>query len=84
MNIEDLRRVKTLIKEAREKENAAERLLASALPPGTQVTFRYGNMQINSNAEVIRTSVFHYPEVVIKNTFTGKTRRVPLDAIQGV
>jgi hypothetical protein len=84
MNIEDLRRVKTLIREAREKEKAAERLLASALPPGTQVTFCSGNMQKNSNAEVISTGVFHYPEVIIKNTFTGKTRRIPLDAIQGI
>ncbi|MFA6054018.1 MAG: hypothetical protein WC769_01460 [Thermodesulfovibrionales bacterium] len=80
---QELRMIKELIEEAREKEKRAEHLLSLALPPGTLVTFRFGNMQVNGNAEVIGTRVFHYPEVTIKNSFTGKTRTVPLDAING-
>jgi hypothetical protein len=75
--------VNKLIEQARTCEQTAEQLLAEALPPGTVVTFRFGNMTTNGNGEVVRTEVFHYPEVTVKNLFTGKVRRVPLDAIQG-
>ncbi len=78
------REVKRLINEARECEHEAGKLLEQELPPGTIITFLCGNMKSNANGEVVSTEVHCYPEVTVKNLFTGKTRRIPLNAIKGI